>query len=806
MMRSCPAPPPHDLCEALAAALTHLVFVLCAEARGLRAKDVREGCGPSVSVLHERLRGAAPHRAGHPDARFGAWTELRALLPETLSVELAAINVPDGGVLKVLDALCRVGDDAVPYAALEGEIVGSVYETLLDDVPATAPARRASNARRRSGSHYTPRELTRPVVAAALRPIMAALGESPTPQQIVALRICDPAMGCGAFLAEACRQLAEALERAWARHGRDHALLPDEEPSIQARSMIAAHCLYGVDQNPIAVSLAKRTLGLVTQTHGPADDAFMEHALRCGDALVGRARGPMKRALASQTPPNVTPFDWDLAFPEIFSSPRPGFDAVVGNPPFLGGKRISTTLGGAYRDWLAALHPRSSRNTDLVAHFFRRAFHLIREEGTLGLIATNTIAQGDTREGGLRWICANGGEIYEARRRVKWPGQAAVTVSMVHLVKGRATCCRRLDGQETERISAFLQPWSCDETPGALADNAGKSFIGLFLRGMGFTFDDRSTRGDASPLAEMHRLLALNPRCREVIHPYIGGDEVNTSPTHAHHRWVIHFASRDEAECRQCWPELMDVVERRVRPGRQRLGDASADRPHRQRWWLLANERPELYAATAGLRRVLVRSLTSKHPAFCFLPAGMAYDQTLVVFAFEQHAAFAALSSAVHALWSQALGATFEDRPRYNVARCFDTFPFPPEFETNPALEESGRACYTHRADLMTRRGEGFTRTYNRFHDPSENGSDIVQLRKLHDAIDRAMLDAYGWTDIPTDRCFLPESEGDDADACENASRIRLRWPSDVRDEVLDRLLALNRRRGSPDRERAVRP
>lgn len=795
-MRHCSEAAAHDFRAAMYEALTHLVFLLRAESKGLRASNSPNGSPPSVVNLYERLRGHGPLPAS--DARLGAWENLRSLLPDDLAETLAALPVSDGSVLRLLDALCQIDADAVPYGQLEDEIVGTVYEALLGCEPDGVSTGRGAAERRRSGAHYTPRELAQPVVEAALRPVLAAQGALPTPEQILALRICDPAMGCGAFLAEACRQLAAALEHAWTVHGRTPALPRDEEPSTHARRMVASRCLHGVDRDPVAVRLARRTLWLVTRWAGPADDTFLEHVLQCGDALVGHAQGAVEAALDPRTPPGVTPLHWNRAFPEVFSRPRPGFDAIIGNPPFLGGKRISSTFGGAYRDWLAALHPASSRNTDLVAHFFRRAFHLIREGGTVGFIATNTIAQGDTRTGGLRWICENGGEIYEARRWVKWPGQAAVTVSLVHLVKGAATGRPRLDDREVARISAFLRPGACDDAPPALADNAGKSFIGLFLRGMGFTFDDRSRRDDASPVAEMHRLLAINPRGREVVLPYIGGDEVNTSPTHAHHRWVIHLASRDEAECRRHWPELMDLLERRVRPGRQRLGDTTADRAHRQRWWLLANERPELYSATAGLRRVLVRSLTSKHAAFCFLPPGMAYDQTLVVFAFEQYGAFAVLSSQVHALWAEAMGATFEDRPRYNVARCFDTFPFPTGFEGDLALEESGRVCYTHRAELMARRGEGFTRTYNRFHDPSERAPDIVRLRSLHDAIDRAMLDAYGWTDIPATRAFPSESEGHGAEG--GKGTLRLRWPDEVADEVLDRLLALSWRRSRADR------
>src|SRR5262249_21621573 len=135
---------------------------------------------------------------------------------------------------------------------------------------------------------------------------------------------------------------------------------------------------------------------------------------------------------------------------------RPGFDAFVGNPPFLRGKRISTTMGDAYRDWLAGAYEGSNGSADLVAYFFRRSFDLMREGGVFGLIATKTIAQGDTRATGLRWICTHGGEIFNARRRYKWPGLAAVVVSVVHVLKGGPDGPRWLDGRHVEKITAFL--------------------------------------------------------------------------------------------------------------------------------------------------------------------------------------------------------------------------------------------------------------------------------------------------------------------------------------------------------------
>ena len=139
--------------------------------------------------------------------------------------------------------------------------------------------------------------------------------------------------------------------------------------------------------------------------------------------------------LRGEEPP-LAPFHWEIEFPEVFDRENPGFDAVVGNPPFAGKNTVAAANVTGYPDWLKQVHEESHGNADLIAHFFRRTFGLLRTGGTSGLIATNTIAQGDTRSTGLRWICNNGGEIYGARRRVKWPGLAAVVVSVLHVHKG----------------------------------------------------------------------------------------------------------------------------------------------------------------------------------------------------------------------------------------------------------------------------------------------------------------------------------------------------------------------------------
>jgi len=228
---------------------------------------------------------------------------------------------------------------------------------------------------------------------------------------------------------------------------------------------------------------------------------------------------------------------------------------------------ISTNLGKPYLDFLTNSHQDGGGRTDLVAYFFRRAFDHVCESGCIGFIATNTISQGDTRKGGLGWICRHGGNVFSARRRVRWPGAAAVVVSVVHVCKGRPRVACVLDDKEVPQLSAYLFPRGDSEEPGPLVVNRGKSFDGVKIYGQGFLFADDDE--DATPLVTMHNILRSDPRNKERVFPYIGGEEVNTSPTHSPSRYVINFGTMTLEEAR-AWPDLLAIVETKVKPERMR--------------------------------------------------------------------------------------------------------------------------------------------------------------------------------------------------------------------------------------------
>jgi hypothetical protein len=340
------------------------------------------------------------------------------------------------------------------------------------------------------------------------------------------------------------------------------------------------------------------------------------------------------------------------------------------------------------------------------------------------------------------------------------------------------------------------------EDPKTLLANANQSFQGSIVLGMGFTFDDSNP--DATSIEEMHRLIEKDSKNAERIFPYIGGDEVNTSPIHLHHRYVINFGEMTEDEARQ-YPDLMAILEQKLKPERIKK-DAKKYPRMVFEWWKYWCARPELMEAIAPLERVLVVARVSSRHAFTFLSSGMVYSDQLIVIKSETFFTFNLLQSQIHELWVRFFGSSLEDRFRYTPTDCFETFPFPTNWENNPQLEAIGKEYYEYRAQLMIANNQGLTTTYNRFHDPDEYDSAILKLRDLHNQMDRAVLDAYGWTDLqPTCEFLLDYEDEEETDPFDSAGEgskkrakkkpYRYRWADEIRDEVLARLLALNEER-----------
>lgn len=900
------------------------LLVLGGERLSYRALDVEQ-----IGSVYEAMMGFAIERAQGASI---------AVKPQHVVVDLDALLKRSGAErVKSLaaDAGCKLPAaqaERVKSAKSVDELVAALDKRVSPRTPRIIAAGgmllQPGEERRRSGSHYTPRSLTEPIVQTTLRPVLEALGPAPRPEVILGLKVCDPAMGSGAFLVEACRALGDVLLASWQSHGLPEDLPENEDPVLHARRLVAQRCLYGVDKNPFAVDLARLSLWLVTLAKDHPF-TFLDHALRQGDSLVGLSREqigcvswevgkqlPMVRAAVeravqeaearrgdihtramaddigekrrlldeaegaiadarligdcviaaffdeakdaarkkrvkvlgeavklwlqgaivnevdgerleqgNQNPRAelealarglrererpVTPFHWELEFPEVFSRENGGFDAIVGNPPFLGGTKIGGQLGLRIHEYLAVAYPGATGLADVVAFFLRRSFGLIRRQGTFGLIATNSVVQGDTRSTGLEQILKDGGTIYEATRRYQWPGEAAVVVSVIHAINGAYPNVILLDGKKASRISAYLLNGRSDGTPVAMPRNKGLGFVGSKIWGSGFLFE-ASPSESSSTIDDMDRIIASDPRCRDVIYSYMGGEELNTSPTQSASRYVIDFGEMSEADAR-AWPALFAIVEEKVKPIRL----VNKQRNYRENWWQHVTRVPEASEFLRKHERLIALAQTSSNFAVAFLGQGTVYANSLFLALIDTNSAYSAMQCRVSEVWARLVGSTLEDRLRY-TSDCFDTFPFPPGVleaargdtvaQAMPAvqrLEDIGQRYYEFRAKLMVEHDEGLTATYNRFHDPEEHDAPIVRLRALHAEMDRAVLDAYGWTDIAT-RCeFLLDYEEEDEEEETGKRRKkkpwRYRWPDELRDEVLARLIALNGERAAEER------
>jgi hypothetical protein len=483
-------------------------------------------------------------------------------------------------------------------------LLGSVYVT-------------AGTTRRSTGTHYTPPSLTEPIVQYTLEPLVY---QGPaeglpreqwvlkTPKEILDLKVCDMAMGSGAFLVQACRYLSERLVETWENEEKKHPsevlitpeggfskgapserIVPQDsaERLATARRIVADRCLYGVDINPMAVEMAKLSLWLMT-LDAKRPFTFLDHAFKCGDSLLGlstfnqlerftlrpdagkqigfstgrlqkdidyaKQKREVLEAMPSDTPEQIVTkgllyseaeeavamfksaadilagvelmglkgkkyeaaretfadetrrymehgedrlrayakkqldghraLHWPLTFPEI--SNRHGFDAFIGNPPFLGGRNITSIYGKHYNDSLLEMFDSPGTSADLCSYFVKRSWRMLRPHGTAGLVAVETIASGKTQLNGLSAICAEGGRIFRARTSVPWPGDANREVAVVHFsnsYRGKAF----YNEIEVPEITPSLRPGTAlSWTPQRLQANLGIGFQGITVNGDGF--------------------------------------------------------------------------------------------------------------------------------------------------------------------------------------------------------------------------------------------------------------------------------------------------------------------------------
>lgn len=485
------------------------------------------------------------------------------------------------------------------------------------------------------------------------------------------------------------------------------------------------------------------------------------------------------------------PFHWPLEFPEVFSTSKFGFDAVVGNPPFLGGKKITGVFGESYREYLVNRIANGVRgNADLISYFLLRFSEICQKYRVVGLITSNSIAEGDTRDVGLRQLLLGGAEIYSAIRSEQWPGGANVSTSRIHAFKGEWRGLKYLDRVVVNVVTDNLTTRS-NWNPVKLQENGGIAYQGSIVLGMGFTI----------PVAEALEICANYPEYKgTVLLPYLSGRDLNSSPTHSTDRWVICFWDWPVEEA-QKYSQLFSKVLANVKPER----DAQNKKAYRERWWRFAELQAPIYRKTGRLacpgeageltdyvsRVICISTGATKYPCFSFVANDCIYANSICVVTSSNDAVFACLSSDIHSVWAFEHGSRLEDRLRYTHGDIFETFPFPSGVFNSPevGLESIGKNYFEMRQGYMLFHGVGLTDFYNEIHDDSVVAPDIQALRLLRCEMNDAVLSIYGFTDIDPEYGFhevayLPERD-----------RVRFTISERARIEVLHRLAELNRQR-----------
>lgn len=626
------------------------------------------------------------------------------------------------------------------------------------------------------------------------------------------------------------------------RRYRDQlARIPSHDPlSIERKQHL-------LDESQIAIQRVRSAGDLLlsetlTGRSGTWDDKALERLEQTLDMLTPSAPGAYMESMTLHSlgvrTEGVRAFHWQIEFPDVFASG--GFDAIVGNPPFLGGQKITGALGTEYRDFLVSHIAGGKRGSaDLCAYFFLRAATLLKSGGTFGLLATNTISQGDTREVGLDQIVSQANVIYRAEKSSKWPGKANLEIAKVWVHRGAWEGVAVLEGDSVQRITPFLDDGSASGKPHRLKANEGLSFQGSIVLGMGFVLDPEEAR----------ELIDRDVRNKDVLFPYLNGEDLNSRSDQSPSRWVISFFDwplgrvgqrlphsdetvvavirasdlkrfeeipcdetsrwcpdaaepipRALAHQREKWlrlglvprdypgpvaadyPDCLELVEKLVRPERAKLasGDVTA-RDRAARWWRFGRRSGALYQALEPLDRCLVRARVSQYHSFSWIPKGIIASEATVVIASDRDAVFAVVQSSFHQAFTELNASSMRTDTRYTPSDCFEPFPLP---ILSAAIDKAGAAFEESRRNACIALGEGLTDVAKRMHDPNCELACIRSLQQRFVAMDFAVRDAYEWLDISLEHGHYG-----------NGRDRRFTISPAARQELLRRLLRLNHER-----------
>ena len=543
----------------------------------------------------------------------------------------------------------------------------------------------------------------------------------------------------------------------------------------------------------------------VAQFFIPKTDANKDLLMTDGDfrLILSGYKGWQDRRVAKATAIAFEQriFHWFIEFPEVFN--EGGFDCILGNPPYLGGSKISGHYGNSFLNYLKFNYFPSPGLTDLVAYFVRRNYLLICDGGFNSIITTNSVYQGDSREASLEHLVSNGfAKINFAIRAIKWPGQAKLTVALIVLNKNYTKAKFYLENSKVDFISSFLDSQN-NFSPFKLNESLEKCFIGSSLLGDGFIIDNKTA----------NQYLSKDAKYKNVIFPIFNGDDLNNLIELIPQRYVVYFWDWTENEIKD-YNDLTSLIKDTIILERSKTKQSE----YIKTWWKFKRATTKIYRNNDSIKFCISSARTTKYLSFTISPSNAIYTDGSVVITDDNLKTFSIYHSSFHSEWAFKLSSALATTLRYAPSDCFETFPLPQNLSQpqEHELETSGEAYHEHRKQLMLGMQLGLTKTYNLFHcnaikaqavnekdkqvaslqkhlDKTVNAisfdeviQGILKLRELHVQMDEAVLDAYGWNDIKLLHDFyevdyLPEND-----------RVRFTIHPDARKEVLKRLLELN--------------
>ncbi|WP_254954982.1 MULTISPECIES: DNA methyltransferase [unclassified Cyanobium] len=575
-------------------------------------------------------------------------------------------------------------------------IFGNIFEASSDDA-----------TRHAHGQHFTSEvdmlQIIRPTI---VEPWEERIANANNIDELEALRlaltqyrVCDPACGSGNFLYmgyNAVKDLEVSILRRIDERRRSEA-----KKDQGVLGLVTPLQFFGMDTSPFAVELARVTL------------------------MIARKVANDRLGLTERDLP-LDNLDANIRVADALFTPWPEADAYVGNPPFLGGKRMRAELGDNYTERVYGRFPDESNFADFCTHWFRIAHDNLGPDGRAGLVGSNTIRRGYSRRASLEYICKHGGFISNAVSTQPWSGEAKVHVSIVNWSKHTPSTWF-LDGNEVESINATLGN-SADITESAVLNaNQGISFVGVQPTGAGFEV----------PLETAQQWLQEDEKYDQIVRPYSVGSNLTKNPLGKPDRWIVDFNDLP-LERAETYKAPFEHVKHYVKP--QRL--ASPNVALHQTWWLPWRSRPAMRASLIGKKFYFGVPEVSKWFIFVKCDLDWLPSNLVKVISSDDMYIFGVVTSSAHRLWVNSQKSTLKGDTRYTPTTCFETFPFPqivaPELVQQ--IRQAMTALNDYRNEVMVARNWGITDLYNAyFHEPAS------QLAKLHQALDALVLKAYGW-------------------------------------------------------------